>query len=206
VLWRHGRTAWNAEGRFQGQIDVPLDEVGVGQAARAARLLANLPPALLVSSDLSRARDTALALAEATGLPLHEDERLRETYAGSWQGRLVHEIEAEDADGLRDWRRGADIRPGGGETRGELAERTVRGLRHWLDQTPPDGTLVAATHGGTARAALGKLLGLPLAAWPVLGGLANGAWSVLEEAQGGWRLAEHNAGTLPERVMSDDDT
>ena len=59
VLWRHGRTAWNATNRFQGQTDVPLDEVGVLQGERAARNLATLKPDLIVSSDLGRARTTA---------------------------------------------------------------------------------------------------------------------------------------------------
>jgi glucosyl-3-phosphoglycerate phosphatase len=161
---------------------------------------------VIVSSDLRRAQQTAAALADVTGLPLHTDPRLRETDLGDWQGRLVDEIKVADGARLEAWRAGRAVRPGGGETRGELAERTIRGLRHWLDRVPDGGVLVAVTHGGTARAALGKLLGLPLAAWPVLGGLANGAWSVLEQSEHtGWRLTEHNAGTLPEPVMSDDD-
>ena len=65
VLWRHGRTAWNAEGRAQGQRDVPLDEVGVGQAREAAARLASLRPTAIVSSDLCRAADTAAELATA---------------------------------------------------------------------------------------------------------------------------------------------
>ena len=73
VLWRHGRTAWNADRRFQGQEDVPLDEQGVRQAAEAARHLAVLPPDRIVSSDLGRARVTAGALAAITGLDVHLD-------------------------------------------------------------------------------------------------------------------------------------
>ena len=64
---------------------------------------------------------------------------------------------------------------------------------------------MVVTHGGTARAVIGTLLGLPVEHWDVFGGLANCSWSVLEEAgRDEWRLAEHNAGTLPEAVVGDD--
>ena len=65
ILWRHGRTAWNAERRFQGQTDIPLDDTGMAQAARAAKVLARLHPNRIHSSDLSRARATADARAHA---------------------------------------------------------------------------------------------------------------------------------------------
>ena len=64
--------------------------------------------------------------------------------------------------------------------------------------------LLVVTHGGSARAMLGRMLDLPVDRWGALGGLANFSWSVLEETPWGWRLAEHNAGTLPEPVVGDD--
>ena len=67
VLWRHGRTAWNSASRFQGQEDVPLDEVGLDQVRRAAQILAGMKPTRIVSSDLQRAHATAMALADVTG-------------------------------------------------------------------------------------------------------------------------------------------
>src|SRR5512141_1224314 len=94
VLWRHGRTAWNAETRFQGTTDVALDEVGVAQAERAARDLATLAPYRIVSSDLERARVTAETLAAMVGLTVETDPALRETYAGTWQGLTRDEIVA----------------------------------------------------------------------------------------------------------------
>jgi len=68
VCLRHGQTLWNVEHRFQGHSDIPLDETGLAQAARAASLLASLRPTLIVSSDLQRAHDTGLALGRLVGL------------------------------------------------------------------------------------------------------------------------------------------
>lgn len=207
MLWRHGRTAWNDEGRFQGQLDVPLDDVGRAQAAHAARVLAAFPPSAVVSSDLGRARETAAALAAITGLTPTLTPGLRETDAGQWQGRLLAEIVAADGERFGAWRRGADVRAGGGETRSEIAVRAVTAITAALAEVPDGEVLVAVTHGGTARATIGRLLGLPVASWIALGGLANCSWSVLEESDvvaAGWRLGEHNAGSVPEPVIGDD--
>ncbi len=205
VLWRHGRTAWNATARFQGTTDVPLDDVGHAQAERAARDLATLRPHLLVSSDLDRARATAQALADLVGLPVEADAALRETYAGSWQGLTRSEILAHDPDGFARWAAGEDVRPGGGESRTDVAGRVSAAVLRHAACLPPGGTLVIATHGGAARAGIGALLGLPIEHWTALGGLVNCAWSVLEEQPDGrWRLVEHNARSLPEDVVGDE--
>ncbi len=112
VLWRHGRTAWNAESRFQGSTDVSLDETGIVQAQRAARDLATLEPQRIVASDLERARRTAEVLGAVVGLPVTTDPDLRETYAGTWQGLVRDDILAADGDTFRAWISGADVRPG----------------------------------------------------------------------------------------------
>jgi probable phosphoglycerate mutase len=205
VLWRHGRTAWNAESRFQGTTDVALDDVGVAQAERAARDLATLAPHRIVSSDLLRARATAETLAGMVGLPVETDPDLRETYAGSWQGLTRDEILAADGAAWHRWIAGDDVRPGGGETRSEVAARVSAAVLRHAEGLPAGGTLVVASHGGAVRAGLGRLLGLPLDHWTVLGGLVNCAWSVLEEQPDGrWRLVEHNARSLPEEVIGDE--
>ncbi len=207
VLWRHGRTAWNLEHRFQGQTDVPLDDVGLSQAAAAARQLALLPPTAIVASDLGRTVSTAGALSELTGLPLVTDERLRETYAGTWQGLDRTQLLADHADELAGWAAGSDLRPGGGERRSEVAARMVAAINDALRDIPADGTLVVVTHGGAARAAVGALLGLPMEHWATLGVLTNCAWTVLSEQRGSpglWRLEEYNARSLPETAFADD--
>lgn len=208
VVWRHGRTPWNAERRFQGQTDVPLDAVGHAQASLAAKQLATLRPHRIVSSDLARARSTAGALAEMLDLPVHEDSGLRETFAGDWQGLTVAELEESFGEQLLQWSAGADVRPGGGETRREVADRAVAAIDRALTDVPASQTLVVATHGGAARAAIGALLGLPSEHWAALGVLANCAWSVLQENTSGrgphWRLQEYNAGSLPQTALADD--
>ena len=101
VLWRHGRTEWNNQKRFQGHLDVPLDAVGHQQAVTAARALATLRPDRIVTSDPSRAAQTAAALAAVTGVTVVEDAGLREAHAGDWQGRTHAEIRALDPQRLQ---------------------------------------------------------------------------------------------------------
>lgn len=208
VVWRHGRTPWNAARRFQGQTDVPLDEVGVEQAGQAARVLAELRPTRIVSSDLGRARATAQALADLAGLVVEFDAGLRETHAGEWEGLTRDEIESRFGGQMELWAADPDMRPGGGENRIEVADRVVAAIERALAGVDADGTLVVATHGGAARAAIGALLELPPPHWGALGVLANCAWSVLEENTGRhgphWRLTEYNAKSLPVAALADD--
>ncbi|MEV0599768.1 histidine phosphatase family protein [Streptomyces sp. NPDC050315] len=205
VLWRHGQTAWNLERRFQGSTDIELTEAGVEQARRAARLLAALQPDAIIASDLRRAARTAAELSAVTRLDVTHDEALRETYAGAWQGLTHEEIVAQYAEQYAAWKRGEPVRRGGGELETEVADRAAPVVRLAADKLPDDGTLVVVSHGGTIRTTIGRLLGLEPHHWEGLGGLSNCCWSVLGEGARGWRLLEHNAGTLPEPVLGDDD-
>ncbi|MBI3687181.1 MAG: histidine phosphatase family protein [Actinobacteria bacterium] len=203
VLWRHGQTMWNAERRYQGQTDIPLDETGLAQAQRAARQLAALGPHVIVSSDLTRAAETAQALAELTGIPVRYDRRLRERSGGVWEGLTNDEIR----EGYPvEWARWD---PPGGEDDGELAKRMAAAVTDAVGLLPDGGTLVVASHGSAIRAGLGRLLDLAEGRWRMLGPVQNCSWSVIAQAPEGWdytgwRLVEHNAGTLPLPVLSDD--
>jgi probable phosphoglycerate mutase len=197
VLLRHGRTAHNATGRIQGQLDVSLDSVGRAQAEAVAGVLAEATPYAVVSSDLSRARDTAAAVAARAGVELTLDERLREISLGVWQGLTSEEAAAQFPDEHAAWRRGEDVRRGGGETYADAGERAASCIRDLLADLPDGRTLIAVTHGGTARGALGVLLDLPASGWWRLSPLGNTCWSVLVEADLGWRLERLNTGLGP---------
>ena len=208
VLWRHGRTAWNAERRFQGQSDIELDDEGRAQAERAAGLLVHLQPDRIIASDLSRAFETARALGSLTGIDVTPDARLRETFAGEWEVLRRPELLDRYGEEVAKWASDSDARPGGGETRIEVAERMVAAIDQAMSTLRDGGTLVVATHGGSARAAIGALLELPPAQWACLGVLSNCAWSILTENSTGfgpaWRLQEYNAGSLPTPALADD--
>lgn len=206
LLWRHGQTSWNAQDRFQGHADIDLDDVGRAQVARAARLLQRLRPARIVSSDLRRARDTASALAALMGLEVTCDPRLRETSYSTWEGMTAAEID-ERHPGARDaWRAGGTVRPGGdGELRTEVGARVAEVLREHVAALPPGSLLVAASHGGAVSSGIQTLLGVPAQYWPLVSGLGNCHWSLLEERRGGgWLLEEHNASSLPQRIVGDE--
>ncbi|WP_079038503.1 histidine phosphatase family protein [Streptomyces sp. NBRC 110028] len=205
VLWRHGQTAWNIERRFQGSLDVELTDTGVAQAHRAARLLAGLRPDAIIASDLKRVMATAAELSAVTGLTVDHHAGLRETYAGEWQGLTHEEIIERFGEQYAAWKRGEPVRRGGGELESEVADRAAPVVLEAAEKLPDGGTLVVVSHGGTIRTTIGRLLGLEPHTWEALGGLSNCCWSVLGEGARGWRLLEHNAGSLPEPVLGDDD-
>ena len=192
MIWRHGRTEWNADGRMQGQTDVALDEVGLRQARQAAPLLAAEEPLAIVSSDLARAKSTAEALASLTGLTVRLDPRLRETCFGPWQGLTQDQIQPRWPDEYARWRRGEP--PGRMETPDEVAGRMRDAIDGALATT--DGTLVVVSHGGSARRAVQALLGWSDGVMGRLSPLANCRWTELRHTTQGWRMHAHNAGPL----------
>jgi glucosyl-3-phosphoglycerate phosphatase len=199
VLWRHGQTAWNLNSRFQGQTDIPLDDKGIAQSEEAAARLAALDPTAILSSPLQRASRTAAALAEITGLPVSLDPDLTERGGGDWEGLTNREIKAQYPEEYARWD------PPHGETSAEVAKRVGTALERAIGRMTDDGPLVVVSHGAAIRLGMAGLLGLPEELWNRLGALSNCNWSVVAEMRtGGWRLVEHNAGTLPEPVIGDD--
>jgi probable phosphoglycerate mutase len=154
VVVRHGRTAWNAQGRFQGWADVPLDGVGVGQARRVAAELeaAVVGPWTVVSSDLSRAAATATAIAAAGGTVPIIDPGLREVDVGSWEGLTATEAAAMHPVEHRMWVSGVDVPRGGGETRAEAGGRVARSIGAAGESGA--GALVVVGHGQSLQAGL----------------------------------------------------
>lgn len=192
VVWRHGRTAWNRDQRFQGTTDVPLDEVGVLQVELAAGYLERLRPTAVIASDSQRTRETAAILSARTRECVTLDPRLREANIGAWEGLTRTEVSRRFPDQYDAWRAGTGAPRGEGEALEEVAARAGEAVDEALSSLLPAGTLVVVTHGGTARALIGRLLLLPPDHWRTLGTLGHARWSILEERHSGWRLTEHN--------------
>lgn len=199
ILLRHGQTEYNATSRMQGQLDTDLSDLGRSQAKSAAQALADTRPFAIVSSDLRRAHDTALALGDHIGLPVETDSRLRETHLGEWQG-LTHTDVDDISPGARSrWRTDAEWAPPAGESRIDVAARSLPVVQELLERHGNWGEapLVLVAHGGLIAALTARLLDLPADRWPVLGGLGNTSWVQLsghgEGTEPVWRLDVWNA-------------
>ncbi len=185
VLVRHGRTDWNAEGRFQGQADPPLDDYGWEQARRAAEVVAAMRPAAIVSSDLRRAHQTAVMVGAACGLIPSTDRELREVALGGWEGLQRDEAALRFPAEYAAWTGGTDVRRGGGETQAEAGARVATALMGFLWRAGPGRTMVAVSHGLALQGAMDVLARSGLVE---LGGarpphLGNGEWIVLRVAR-----------------------
>ncbi|MDO5694026.1 MAG: histidine phosphatase family protein [Pseudomonadota bacterium] len=162
---RHGETAWNVGARVQGHLDIPLNGTGHAQAARLGRALReHLPIDAIHSSDLTRARQTAQAVADATGAPLEVDAALRERCFGNLQGRTFDEVRASAPEDAESWRRRdpAWTPPGvGGESLLQFRERVLHSV-----QTLAAGNMgrhiVIVTHGGVLDVLYRAATGLDL--------------------------------------------
>lgn len=165
-LVRHGETAWNAERRLQGHTDIPLNDTGLAQARATADSLAAERFEAAYSSDLTRARQTAAAIAERCGLELAFDAALRERHYGSFQALTYDEARIRFPDHYQrfETRDPEFTFPEGGESLRQFSARihaTLDGIAH----RHPDGTVLIVTHGGVLdivhRLATGKPLTAP---------------------------------------------
>ena len=184
VMLRHGQSDFNLASRMQGQLDTELTEVGRAQASAAAEVLAKRQPLLIVSSDLRRAYDTAVALGERTGLLVQVDNRLRETHLGDWQGMTHAEVDAAAPGARQEWRDDASWAPHGGESRVDVAARSLplvadllSSESEWGAIDEPARPVVLVAHGGLIAALTAALLRLPIGNWPALGGMGNASWT-----------------------------
>jgi len=202
ILVRHGVTAWNREGRFQGHLDPPLAADGRAQARLLVERIAadgEERPVRIASSPLARAAQTARIMAAALrdgasgqAPQVRLEARLMEIGQGEWEGRTHAELAVEDAQRYAAWRRGArDRQPPGGEPIAAAAERVGAVLDELL---AADGwPLCIVSHGGTLRLAARHLLGLePRRAWAM--DMDNASVSVLTRAEHepSWRVERWN--------------
>ena len=166
LLARHGETPWNAEGRYQGQEDIPLSEVGIAQANALGKRLADLQIDRAVASPLSRATRTAqLALGETRAPQLLFDEGLKEIGHGEWEGLLASEIHERDPQRLQAWRDAPETvqMPGaGGESLQQVLDRAWPAFARACAGLGQEDTLLVVAHDAVNRVLLCRILGIPL--------------------------------------------
>ena len=165
IVLRHGETAWNVDTRIQGQLDIGLNATGARQAQQLGAALADETVAAVYASDLSRAWDTARAVAASLGLEVVAEPRLRERAFGHFEGRTFADIEANSPDEARRWRtRDPEFAPEGGESLIVFRQR-VTAVAAELAARHPGDQVVLVAHGGVMdvlyRAATGQELQAP---------------------------------------------
>jgi broad specificity phosphatase PhoE len=190
VLARHGVTAWSEEGRWQGHADLPLNEHGREQARALAADLEAVPFAAIYASDLRRAYETAVVVAERRRLPVTPLRELREVDVGSWTGRSRADVQARFPDAFAAFKARTGRGWEGGETYVELGRRVLHALRR-IARAHTGETLLVVTHSEPIRAVHAHAAGLDFAtdrtaAAPV----AHASFSVVTAADGVFRLAE----------------
>ncbi|MDB5754373.1 MAG: histidine phosphatase family protein [Massilia sp.] len=166
VLIRHGETAWNAERRLQGHIDIALNAQGRRQAGAVAEALAGEHFDAIISSDLQRARQTAEALAATRGMQLRIDPALRERCFGGFEGLLYADIEQRFPQEFAAWQArdiDAPMPPGprSAETFRQFYQRALDAILGWADACPGQSIALVA-HGGVLECAYRAATGLPL--------------------------------------------
>lgn len=188
LLIRHGQTDWNLEGRWQGHTDVPLNQAGLEQARALAEHLRNRPITAVYSSDLTRALMTAERIAEARGLTVQIDHRLREMNLGVFQGLTIQEIKARYPD---EWEAMMLDYMGyvlpKGESRATMQRRAYEALAEYVECQPDESEIALVTHGGTIRVLL-----LRLFSDDPMGqkSLHNTSITMLETDGGSWYMRE----------------
>jgi probable phosphoglycerate mutase len=161
LLIRHGETAWNAAGRIQGQLDVPLSRAGIWQAGRLAQHLADEPIDAIVASDLARAWLTAQPLAQSRRIDVVADIGLRERHFGVFQGHTLDEVAAAWPAEFAAWRaRDPDWAIPGGESGAQFIARVLAALES-VARTHAGATVAVVAHGGVLDVAYRHARGLP---------------------------------------------
>jgi probable phosphoglycerate mutase len=205
LLVRHGETDWNREGRFQGQIDIPLNATGRSQAEAAGRFLAPVTIHRAYTRCMARPRQTAEAiLAAHPGVPLTSSRGLVEIGHGLWEGRLESEIAEGWPQLLADWKRAPEtVQMPEGETVRDVWDRSLNTWQRIAASLSPDETALVVAHDAVNKTILCGLLGLqPADIWAIKQG--NGGVTVIDypEGAGGrpvvaaMNLTQHLGGVL----------
>lgn len=195
VAVRHGETAWNVQARIQGQLDVALNPRGQQQARRVAAALAQEEIAAIYSSNLLRAWDTALAIADGAGLSVIPEPGLRERSFGDFEGMTFAEVDSQWPEQAARWRkREPHFAPNGGETLHQLRARVMTALDSIAAQHLGQ-QIVLVTHGGVLdtlyRAATGEDFSTPRR-WGIENAAINRLrWQAESFTLEAWGLTDH---------------
>lgn len=181
VIVRHGYSIYNKARKFTGQLDIPLDEIGLEQAkSTAGYVLENYKIDAIYSSDLIRAIDTAKPVADALGMPINTDRNLREINAGCWQGRDIEDLKVEYPEAFRKWVTDVGLaRCGDGESSEEMSVRCEAVFRK-IAKENEGKTVFVATHGGVVRAIRCVWMGIPLSEMKNVSHVSNSSVTVAE--------------------------
>jgi broad specificity phosphatase PhoE len=158
LLARHAETDWNQERRWQGLADLPLNERGREQARALAEKLEAVPFSAIYASDLRRAHETALIIAERKGLAVTRMRELREIDVGSWTGLSRDEVKEHFRDAHKERMRRTGRGWEGGETYAEMGRRILEALRG-IAREHPSAEVLVVTHSAPIRSVLAHALG-----------------------------------------------
>jgi 2,3-bisphosphoglycerate-dependent phosphoglycerate mutase len=204
TLVRHGETEWNAAGRIQGHLDIPLSDTGLTQAVALGRRLGGEAFDAILSSDLERALQTARPIVRHPEQTILRDARLRERHLGVLQGLTAEEAAMRQPQAWQAFKtRNPDVVLEGGETLVEFSRR-VTGLIEELPRTHAGSRLLLVTHGGVLDAACRHATGMPVNAprdFPIY----NASVNVLRHRGGVWTIASWgDISHLPRELAMDD--
>ena len=191
ILVRHGESAWNRDGRYQGRIDIELSPLGRDQVALVGQRLAGLQLSAIYSSPLRRAMDTARAIAAFHRLEIVPEEEITEIDHGVWSGLLRNEIQEQFTEDLETWiNKPTLLRVDGAETLHEVAERAHRSVGNIVQKHPGD-TIVVVSHDLVIKVIMALAMGMDLdRVWFIK--LDNASVSELEYGERGVRLVSLN--------------
>lgn len=161
-LTRHGQTDWNIARRYQGHSDTALNQIGIHQAEQLAKRLSTETIHAIYSSDLTRAANTAKAIAAFHQLEVHTDTCWRELSFGDWEGMTYEEMSAHSPDLFDAWMKDSlNVSTPNGETLTQLAERVTAAF-HALKKNHKDQTVLVVSHSGALQTLIAFTLGVDL--------------------------------------------
>jgi broad specificity phosphatase PhoE len=188
ILVRHGETAWNKEGKFQGRLDIELSDAGRRQAKKLAEALRDVHIDKFYSSPLKRSLETAEHIAEWHSKPVVTAEEFNEINHGSWEGMHLDAVIDAHGELYDTWLNNPhEAKMPGGEELEDIRARAVRKLTEILENTPDGSTILIAAHDATNKVLLCYVLGLDNSHfWQIKQG--NASVSIIEYENGEFRI------------------